>query len=731
MQLGTSNKTDQIHASGVLSSSKFTMDVSGKAFRVLSSTLYQNKIGSIVREVSCNAMDAHSAAGKRDVPFIIHLPNDLEPYFSVKDTGVGLSHENISIVYTNVFRSTKDESNDEIGGFGLGSKTPFCYTDNFNITSVYNGTKRHYSAIIQPDGQPFTFELACETTDDPNGVEVSIPVASKDYRQFGIEVFNQLQFFAVKPTIVNGSIEFKSHDEILFDLDSVKIVKNPSGAYDRTWIIQGGVGYPLDYGLILDIVKSDDLSKFINMMRHNNTTLMYFNIGEIEVTASREGISYDARTKHNIVDKFRSIYSQLYTKFETQLDALSNDWQRALLVKDSGTLGRHLLAKNNKWKLPTFNNRMIFNLDKLLRAEKDVTVQTIDPATGVTTDTVETRTYTKFNCIHYGIKRVNTFKSEVKDIEADEKVVIFYNDGCQFVPSRMNAYTIENHNKEKIYILGGFDNAVTDAEALEFSNGIGGKGLVKVSTLPVPPRKPREKREPGDRAAYKIPKLWTLHSDNGYDSSVRRTWLSVTDTAIKNMDDGGVYFVIDDGYTEPVTGSVNYTAFKAMDRQFYAIREKDLKKIAGNDKWIPYGTYQEKFINDIKEKYKNSLTRFAVQHNARDITDSAIGSDEFMNSMYTRIGAVSDPAFRKYVTKYKKSFRKDNVVMPQIMSHFINELFEKEITEIVKKYQSIRGNMHKNLTKKYSLVNAMHNYHSCRVQDYTHVVLYLNAVHGA
>ena len=64
---------------------EFRIRNSAKAFKILSDGLYANKIRAIIRELSCNAVDSHVAAGKADVPFSVHLPNQLEPWFSIRD----------------------------------------------------------------------------------------------------------------------------------------------------------------------------------------------------------------------------------------------------------------------------------------------------------------------------------------------------------------------------------------------------------------------------------------------------------------------------------------------------------------------------------------------------------------------------------------------------------------------------------------------------------------------
>ena len=133
---------------------EFRIRNSAKAFNILSSGLYANKIRAIIRELSCNAIDSHVAAGRIETPFDVHLPNQLEPWFAIRDYGTGLSHEQVTNIYTTYFESTKTDSNAFIGALGLGSKSPFSYTDNFTVTAVKDGRKGIYTAFINEQGVP-------------------------------------------------------------------------------------------------------------------------------------------------------------------------------------------------------------------------------------------------------------------------------------------------------------------------------------------------------------------------------------------------------------------------------------------------------------------------------------------------------------------------------------------------------------------------------------------------
>ena len=124
----------------------FSIKASPVAFDILSSKLYSNPILAIVRELLTNAYDSHKAAGKEDVPIKVNIPSYLEPSLIIRDYGLGLSKEDVMEMYTTFFSSTKSDSNDFTGCFGLGSKTPFSYTTSFSVNSYWNGTKYYFIA---------------------------------------------------------------------------------------------------------------------------------------------------------------------------------------------------------------------------------------------------------------------------------------------------------------------------------------------------------------------------------------------------------------------------------------------------------------------------------------------------------------------------------------------------------------------------------------------------------
>lgn len=357
--------TNQVQISGAENAStSFRIAMNGKAFRVLSSTLYQDKIGSIVREISTNALDAHTMAGNTDEPFVIHLPDQFEPWFSVQDFGVGLSDEDVKNVYTVLFESTKDQSNDTVGAFGLGSKTPFSYTDQFTVTSVKDGIRNVYSAYITPSGVPDIIKMHSEETQDRNGVEVKLSVKAEHYTEFANKVKQQLAFFKVKPVVVNAPYGFafnKTFEEqkVIASAKGFKLVAGQSVGF----IVQGQVGYPLNISQYVSQSKNSRAVYLINRLQFAGSYYIECPIGSIGVTASREAVEYTDKTIETIDKRLNEIRDEIEAAFMDIQKNCSNNWEIAQIANETDLFGNkeaYVKAFFTKFAKPEIN-RTVFN----------------------------------------------------------------------------------------------------------------------------------------------------------------------------------------------------------------------------------------------------------------------------------------------------------------------------------------------------------------------------------
>lgn len=350
MKLQTAPQNEAI-LSNVGEIGEFRIRNSAKAFNILSSGLYANKIRAIIRELSCNAVDSHTAAGRADTPFDVHLPNQLEPWFSIRDYGTGLSHEQVTNIYTTYFESTKTESNDFIGALGLGSKSPFSYTDNFTVTAVKDGRKGIYTAFINEAGVPSIALMMEEATTEPSGVEVKFSVNDRyDFSKFVEEARHVYTYFALRP-VVTGVSNFTFRD---VDYDTKDIVPGVhSYRQSRGSVaVMGNIAYPIE------VPNADktlgDLRGLLNCGLE-----LHFAIGELDFQASREGLSYIPQTIEAIKRKLQMLNDQLAVHIAQEADAIVNLWDRAIYLYGKYNYSLWTAAVKKyvaDTKLPTFDD---------------------------------------------------------------------------------------------------------------------------------------------------------------------------------------------------------------------------------------------------------------------------------------------------------------------------------------------------------------------------------------
>ncbi|NBP01315.1 MAG: hypothetical protein EBU90_14460 [Proteobacteria bacterium] len=288
--------THVVEKSGKFEENQFSIEASAKAFMILSDGLYSNKILAVVRELSTNAYDSHVDAKCTDKPFEVHLPNRLEPYFHVRDFGTSMSHENCMTLYTTYFRSTRNNSNDSVGCLGLGSKAPFAYTDSFTVEAYLDGKKRIYSAHRDNNGNPTFALLDTIDTDEANGIKVAMPVRNDDMDAFRREAQRVYRYFKVRP-IITGNNDIYFHDE-----DTLLKAEDGSWEFNTgdssNLIIMGQIAYPIYNDNISSRYVDED--KVGNFLWHSQGLRLYVNIGDVDITPSRESLSYTQETKKNI-----------------------------------------------------------------------------------------------------------------------------------------------------------------------------------------------------------------------------------------------------------------------------------------------------------------------------------------------------------------------------------------------------------------------------------------------
>ena len=294
-------------------SAEFSVDTEDTMIiRLLRDKMYKNKIGAVSREIASNSRDANREAGKKDTPVIIEIGrgegdilSDSETYISFRDSGIGITPDRMEHIFLKYGGSTKRDSDKFTGGFGIGAKTPFAYTDNFFITTIAEvdgkRMKYYYQAAITSDGKREVSQMVSlgeEETNEPTGTEITVPINQNDSTHFMKEVLYATSFWRVQP-ILKGFDRSFALETVHDGKSNYKIIKDVNKLYgDNTQYIAliDGIPYVLDMNQLKNAqgmfnTETDRYGRQTNGAT-GFITVFEFQTGEITVSGSREDIEY-------------------------------------------------------------------------------------------------------------------------------------------------------------------------------------------------------------------------------------------------------------------------------------------------------------------------------------------------------------------------------------------------------------------------------------------------------
>lgn len=266
------------------------MGVSNSAtlMHVLSTALYTHPKLAAVREITCNGWDGHIISKNTDTPLQITIDDD---FVRIRDFGPGIPHDKIGEIYGTYGNSTKRHDGEQTGGFGLGSKAPFAYTDNFEVINHHDGVKVIYrisKSSLEFGGMP-TIDTIVKLPTTETGIQVSMNVKSRR----DAEEFKAL----VREVCLLGEIKAELNGE---ELDRLPTSESPTGyiinSADGTLLTRinlryGNVVYPIPrldaYGEIWDQVDS-----IVRGLWSGANVIFMAPPNSVSIAPSREALSF-------------------------------------------------------------------------------------------------------------------------------------------------------------------------------------------------------------------------------------------------------------------------------------------------------------------------------------------------------------------------------------------------------------------------------------------------------
>jgi hypothetical protein len=283
------------------------LDSAQVLMQMLSKNLYSDSIGSTIRECASNALDSHRRAGS-DKPIIVSFKRAAKAdtfEFAVEDFGIGLDADDVVNIISKYGKSTKRDSNTELGMMGLGFKAPLAYSSSFYFIARKNGVERKYMMYEGEDTN--SIDLLYETTTtEGNGVKVIVPVNYYDRHNFTSKIKEQLAYF----------------DSVYFDVDP-----GISYAVDNNFTIHRAEHYQYsslalnnDMHLCLDNVSYPIDWEKLGIERIHMKIALRFGLSDgLFPTPNREAIRYTQEAKQTILKKIETVANVFMEKYNENI----------------------------------------------------------------------------------------------------------------------------------------------------------------------------------------------------------------------------------------------------------------------------------------------------------------------------------------------------------------------------------------------------------------------------
>lgn len=296
---------------------------SSKLFSILLDN-YKNARAAILREYTSNSWDAHKEINS-DEPVIINIDSDDGgDYIEFVDKGIGMTDTFIKKTFSQLLKSTKSSSNEQIGMFGIGSKCGLAYTDQFNITTVKDGFKNQYLVYREGTGSPVITPMSQERCNDHSGTTIKIYIKDErvedpDYRWGTI---SQTKLFAQL-----ASKELSFFDNVIFNFKGYeinqfnssynggKILEGNDKEGKTLWKFRTSSQYSDEFHIVLGKVCYAIDWKEIGLEPIKVAVGVVFELGAFMVNLTRESIIYSDESKKVIRDRVLLVKQSLIDEY--------------------------------------------------------------------------------------------------------------------------------------------------------------------------------------------------------------------------------------------------------------------------------------------------------------------------------------------------------------------------------------------------------------------------------
>lgn len=570
-------------------------DIAAKMLIDFLSDLYPQPRKTICTEFVQNALDSHKRANKSDVPIDIYLPNERFPYYVIRDYGVSMDDDTVKTTFSRALDSTKRDSDDYIGGYGVGRLCFAPYSGLMFFTTFINGYKTVWQFRLK-GGKGGITEISKTKSDEPQGVEVKIPIKSEDFTYFNNQIKFTYCFLKTKPNVKNVQGFSYSDNKVLLSKESEYEIYSErfENQSSRPFATIGGLPFPIDTHAIGGNVPDLPI-------------VLHFKVGEIDHTPSRDSIKYNEKSTNAILNKLNMVVEDVQEYISNKSKEFKNIYEANCFVSK---------IYNGSNTLTQFVRR--YNI------QQNITFNGIKIRGSIGRDTSEQF----LSCYIYIVDYYNKLKTHpryVHDVPITEKekyIFVPFGFSKHKVSRRIKKYLVETGSATNQYVLFLRENqTIKNFQDKEY---IPDDQCINIEDL----QDPLKSRSKTNRTNT------TPKSKSGnyfkYRADVDRFYETSQECLDKEQQK--IYVPIkffkafhNDSSIE-ISSLVKYIV-KAIDPNFilYGVKQKEVSKL--DSTWTCLPDYVEKILNNYKAKidknirYYSNLAKFYVGYHSDNLSE--------------------------------------------------------------------------------------------------------------
>ena len=301
-----------------------------KMLRMFTKDLYKNPLQTAIQEYINNAKDAHLMVNKCSSLIEITAPTLANQNVIIKDFGPGLSPEDVENVFAKITASNKEHSNKFKGGFGIGSKSWFSINPSFFVISNYNGIKSYYEVTFT-DNIYINLQDS-EETNEPNGVEVQLPLANSNQIPKAEKAIKRaIKFWKKRPKLINMKL---NPLPFLYEDENFKLIK--IGCKEETAVTLSETQYS---------IKDFECVNSLKRMFPRCSIEFKFKVGEVNLKNSQEvgpdRENFVQEMEKFLMDKAKKYKDKMPKILKEILDKLSKEEELQLYYFQSIVQNHH------------------------------------------------------------------------------------------------------------------------------------------------------------------------------------------------------------------------------------------------------------------------------------------------------------------------------------------------------------------------------------------------------